>query len=61
MSMLREGTKTKTADFKRTSFSLLRAQLREILWQSSINYKAAGEFWEFLKNTSGSTKIVGDL
>lgn len=55
-NMMRVRTKTKIIDFRRVSFSLLRAQLREILWESSIDYKAASKCWQFLKSTPGSTK-----
>lgn len=41
LSTLKVRTKTRIIDFRRASFSLLRAQLRGILWESSIDYKAA--------------------
>ena len=49
-STLKTSSRTKTLDFRRANFKMLRAQLRGIPWEASMEGKGACICWESFKN-----------
>lgn len=50
LSTLKTSNRTKTLDFRRDSFSILRAQLWGFPWEESMEGKGAHECWELFQN-----------